>query len=161
MTIETKDLDFLPFDFVYAGRRALKGNKPGAEILRIVDGRIADSFVFEAKSLKGKVIGGIYRGALFTDTKARGLGSVTFVERWNDQGACIDWRARDDAFEAQQRLAKLESDAKKVNELEALLLPLRKQYAVYVRQYDSAGKEALELALLRALRTPPRKVELN
>ncbi|AVX93305.1 hypothetical protein [Pseudomonas psychrophila] len=92
MTTETEALDFLPFDFVYAGRRALKGDKPGAEIFRIVDGRIADSFVFEAKTLKGKVIGGIYRGALFTDTKARGLGAVKYVDRWNDQGACIDWR---------------------------------------------------------------------
>ena len=159
MTTDTEDLDFLPFDFVYAGRRALKGDKPGVEIYRIVDGRLAYSFVFEAKSLKGKVIGGVYRGALFTDTKARGFGSVQFVDRWNDKGACIDWRARDEAFEAQQRLAKLESDAKKMNELEALLLPLRKQYAVYSRQYDNAGKEALEQAVLRALRSPPRKVE--
>ncbi len=68
-------------------------------------------------------------------------------------------RARDEAFETQQCLAKLELDAKKVNELEALLLPLRKQYAVYSRQYDYAGQEALEQAVLRALRSPPRKVE--
>ncbi|MBX8557164.1 hypothetical protein K5D56_26510 [Pseudomonas cichorii] len=161
MTTETEDLDFLPFDFVYAGRRALKGDKPGAEIFRIVDGRISDSFVFEAKSLKGKVIGGIYRGALFTDTQARGLGAVNFVERWKDQLACINWRARDEAFEADQRRIKLEADAKKVNEVEAMLLPLRKLYASYSRQYDHAGKEALEQAVLRALRSPPRKCELE
>jgi len=76
--------EFLPFDFVYAGRRALKGDKPGTEIFRIVDGRLADSFVFASKSLKGNVIGGVYRGALFTDSQARGLGAVTFVERWKD-----------------------------------------------------------------------------
>lgn len=161
MPTDKESLVFLPFDFVYAGRRALKGGKPGVEIYRIVEGRLSDSFVFESKSLKGKskVIGGIYRGAQFTDDQARGLRVVTYVDRWSDPGACIDWRARDEAFEAQQRLSKLESDAKKVNELEALLLPLRKQYAVYSRQYDHAGKEALEQALLRALRSPPRQIE--
>lgn len=52
MTTQTAVPAFLPFDFVYAGRRALKGDKPGAEIFRVVDGRLADSFVFASKSLK-------------------------------------------------------------------------------------------------------------
>ncbi|WGK63454.1 hypothetical protein QAO71_16925 (plasmid) [Halopseudomonas sp. SMJS2] len=93
MGMQEQEPEFLPFDFVYAGRRALKGNKPGAEIFRIVDGWLADSFVFASKSLKGNVIGGVYRGAQFTDSQARSLGAVTFVERWKDQLACIDWRA--------------------------------------------------------------------
>ncbi|WGK63455.1 hypothetical protein QAO71_16930 (plasmid) [Halopseudomonas sp. SMJS2] len=42
-----------------------------------------------------------------------------------------------------------------------MLLPLRKLYASYSRQYDNAGKEALEQAVLRALRSPPRKGELE
>jgi hypothetical protein len=161
MITETVASEFLPFDFIYAGRRALKGDKPGAEIFRIIDGRLADSFVFASKNLKGNVIGGVYRGAEFTDSQARGLGSATFVERWKDQLACIDWRARDEAFEADQRRIKLQADAKKVNEVEAMLLPLRKLYASYSRQYDHAGKEALEQAVLRALRSPPRKSELE
>lgn len=153
---------FLPFDFVYAGRRALKGGKPGVEIFRIVDGRLAESFVFESKSLKkSNVIGGVYRGARFTDNQAYGLGAVAFVERWKDQLACVDWRARDEAFETNQRRLKLEADAKKVNEVEAMLLPLRKLHAAYSRKYDHAGKEALEQAVLRALRSPPRKSELD
>jgi len=129
MTTQAEVPEFLPFDFVYPGRRLLKGDKSGAEIFRIIDGRLADSYVFASKSLKGNVIGGVYRGAQFSDSQARGLGVVTFVERWNDQLACIDWRARDEAFEADQRRIKLESDAKKVNEIEAMLLPLRKLYA--------------------------------
>jgi hypothetical protein len=157
--MQTEDLEFLPFDFIYAGRRTLKGDKPGAEIFRIVDGQLADGFVFASKSLKGYVIGGVYRGARFSDSQAQGLGAVKFVERWKDQLACIDWRARDEAFEANQRRIKLEADAKKVNEVEAMLLPLRKLYACYQRQYDHAGKEALEQAVLRALRSPPRKSE--
>ncbi|EMO9521326.1 hypothetical protein ACR3H8_19455 [Pseudomonas aeruginosa] len=159
MTTQTEASEFLPFDFVYAGRRVLKGDKAGAEIFRIVDGRIADSFVFAAKSLKGRVIGGVYRGAEFSNNQARGLGAVEFVHRWKDQGACIDWQARDEAFETEQRRSRLEADAKKVNEIEAIMLPLRKLYASYSRQYDHAGKEALEQAVLRALRSPPRKTE--
>ena len=153
MTTQTEASEFLPFDFVYAGRRVLKGDKAGAEIFRIVDGRIADSFVFAAKSLKGRVIGGVYRGAEFSNNQARGLGAVEFVHRWKDQGA------RDEAFETEQRRSRLEADAKKVNEIEAIMLPLRKLYASYSRQYDHAGKEALEQAVLRALRSPPRKTE--
>lgn len=161
LTSQAKEPEFLPFDFVYAGRRALIGDKPGVEIFRIVCGRLADSYVFSSKSLKGNAIGGVYRGATFTDDQAHGLGAAKFVERWKDQVACIDWRARDEAFEASQRRIKLEADAKKVNEIEAMMLPLRKLYASYTRQYDNAGKEALEQAVLRALRSPPRKCELE
>lgn len=161
MTTQTETSDFLPFDFVYAGRRPLKGDKPGSEIFRIIDGRLAESYVFQAKSLKGNVIGGVYRGAMFSKDQAQGLGTAAFVERWSDQGACIEWRARDEAFEANQRLIKLEADAKKVNDIEVMMLPLRKLYASYSRQYDHAGKEALEQAVLRALRSLPRKSELE
>lgn len=151
--------EFLPFDYVYAGRRTLKGGKPGVEIYRLVDGQLGGSSVFEAKALKARVIGGIYRGATFSDQSARGLDTVTFVDRWKDPAACIDWRARDEAAEARQRLIKLEADAKKINEIEAILLPLRRRYATYVRQYDNAGKYALEQAMLSALRAPPRSTE--
>jgi hypothetical protein len=161
MTTPAEEQVFLPFDFVYAGRRALKGDKPGAQIIRIVDARLADTFVFDAKHLKGRVVGGVYRGALFSKGTARGLGSAAFVERWKDQSLCIEWRAHDEAFEADQRLLKLEADAKKLNEIEAMLLPLRKLYASYTHRHDNAGKEALEKALLRALRSPPRKTELG
>jgi len=161
MTAQTEVPEFLPFDFVYAGRRTLKGDRSGAEIFRIVDGKLADRYVFASKSLKVSVIGGVYRGALFTESHARGLTAVTFVDCWGDQLACIDWRARDEASAADQRLAKLEADARKVNEVENMLLPLRKLYASYSRRYDNAGKEALEQAVLRALRSPPRKSELE
>jgi hypothetical protein len=161
MTTQAETSDFLPSDFVYAGRRALQGGKPGVEVFQIVDGCLAGRYLFAAKSLKGCAIGGVYRGALFSNDQARGLGAAAFVERWKDKLACIDWRARDEAFEADQRSIKLEADAKKFNEVESMLLPLRKLYATYSRQYDHAGKEALEKAVLRALRSPPRKSELE
>lgn len=151
---------FLPSDFVYAGRRILVGGKVGVAIHRINDARLDEEMVFNNKQLQGHVIGGIYRGASFSTSKANGLGNATFVGRWEVAIDLIGWRARDEAIETQTRLAKTVADAKKVNELETLLLPLRKLYATYTRQYDNAGKEALEQALIRALRSPPRKTEL-
>lgn len=159
MTTPTNEAGFVACDFVYTGRRAMKGNKPGAEVFRIENGRLRNGYIFTIMSLKGKVIGGVYRGAQFSDTHALGIGTATFVERWSGQSDCIVWRARDEAFDANQRLLKLEADAKKVNEIESMLLPLRKLHASYSRQYDHAGKEALEQAVLRALRSAPRRSE--
>lgn len=158
-TAQAEAADFSPFDFVYVGRRALQGGKPGGEIRKIVDGQLTDAYVFAAASLKGRVIGCIYRGAHFSSSQARGLAAAEFVGRWEDQGDLIDWKARDQAFETEQRRFKMEADAKKVNEIEAIMLPLRKLYASYSRKYDHAGKEALEQAVLRALRAQPRATE--
>lgn len=151
---------FEPSDFVYAGRRILKGGKIGVAIHRINDALLAVEMVFNSKHLQGNVIGGIYRGASFSTSQADGLGNAKYVGRWENAVDLIGWRARDEAIEADTRLAKLVADAKKLNELETLLLPLRKLYATYTRQYDNAGKESLEQALIRALRSPPRKSEL-
>lgn len=159
MKTQTEEADFHPFDYVYTGRCTLKGGKTGGQLGRLIDGRIEDTFVFEARNFKGKAIGGIYRGATFGDQSARGLEGAKYVGRWSDESACIDWRARDDALEAKMRLAKLEADAKRMNDIEVILLPLRKLYASYARRYDHAGKEALEQAVLRALRSLPRKSE--
>ncbi|MCO8166246.1 hypothetical protein NJC40_00435 [Pseudomonas sp. 21LCFQ02] len=50
----------------------------------------------------------------------------------------------------------LEADAKKINDLETMLLPLRKLYAADARKYDHARK-GLEQAVMRALHPQPRK----
>ncbi|HBN9861143.1 TPA: hypothetical protein L3932_006663 [Pseudomonas aeruginosa] len=65
--------------------------------------------------------------------------------------------SRDEAAEAEQRTDKLEADAKRFHEIEELLLPLRKLYASYSQRHDYGGKEALEAAVLRALRRRPAK----
>lgn len=161
MATKPDESEFQPFDFVFAGRCDAIGGKTGVVIHRVVEGKLGQQAVYEAKNLKGRVIGGIYRGASFSPDHVRGLVESQYVGRWPDKSDCIQWRARDEAHEAKRRLAKLEADAKKINELETILLPLRKQYAVYARQYDHAGKESLEQAVMRALRSPPRKTEVG
>lgn len=153
---------FQAFDFVYAGRISTTPKKVYAQIHCLLDGQLGPRQLYDPKALKKLAIGGVYRGVTFCDGTARGLEKARFVGRWSESEAMLmDWRARDDAVESAQRLAKLEADTRKHSELEALLLPVRKLYAAYTRKYDKAGLEALEQAVLRALRAPPRKTEVG
>jgi hypothetical protein len=149
--------EFLPRDFVYTGRRLLKGGKMGAELRVIVAGELGERMLFECRLLKGRAVGGIYRGATFSAEQCRDLSKATYQGMWADEPARIDWRVRDEAAEAEQRSDKLEADAKRAHEIEELLLPLRKLYASYSQRHDYGGKEALEAAVLRALRRRPTK----
>ncbi len=148
-------------DYVYAGRRKTASGKSVGVIRQVVDGVLAADRLYEAKVLKGKVIGGLYRGASFHDGGSDKLKEASYVGYWKNAEDIIQWKALDDAFESEERQAKLESDAKKINEIEEIMLPLRKLYAGYNKRYDHAGKEALEKAVLRALRSAPRKAELE
>lgn len=151
--------DTVQRDYVYAGRRWLKSGKMAGEVIVIVDGSLGDSFLFPHSLLKGKAVGGIYRGASFGENTAGRLSEATYQRQWPDDLACIGWRSRDEAAEAASRVAKLEANAKRSHEIEELLLPLRKLYASYAQRHDYGGKEALEAAVLRALRRRPAKTE--
>lgn len=151
---------FVARDFVYGGRRLLKSGRVGAVVFTVFgSGQLDDGSLFDGKTFKRHAIGGIYRGASFCGDKARGLEEAKYVGQWAGDAMRIDWRIRDEDAEAEQRAAKLSGDARKVHEIEAILLPLRKMYAGYFKRRDSAGQEALERAVLRALRCAPRSSE--
>ncbi|MDW2095444.1 hypothetical protein R7097_28330, partial [Vibrio sp. 1866] len=78
---------------------------------------------------------------------------------WEVQGDKIEWQAKSEQAEALARSEKLEADDRKRNELEELMLPIRKQYGALTKRRDRAGAAALEEAVLRALRAPIRKAE--
>lgn len=150
----------VPHDFVYGGRRLLVGDKVGAAIFVVGElGALGEALLFDAKSFKHHAIGGVYRGATFSEKSIHGIGNAKYVEMWQGQAQRIDWRSRDEAVESELRLLKMVKDTKKVHEIEAILLPLRKMYAGYASRRDSAGQEALEEAMIRALRTAPRSGE--
>ena len=152
--------DYQPFDYVFAGRRLLKGGGVGVMIfLEVTPGRLDEGSLYDGKAFKRHVIGGVYRGATFCGDKTRGLAAAKYVGRWASEAARIDWRIRDEDAETELRALKLSNDARKVHEIEAMLLPLRKLYAGYFKRRDSAGQEALEQAVLRALRCAPRSCE--
>ena len=151
--------DLRELDYVYAGRR-INGTKVVAAVFVVLaPSKLGEERLFELKYLKGSVQGGVYRGAKFSSRKVQGLGAAKYVSRWPDNAAQIDWRARDEQAEERQRTDKLLKDAKKVHEIEAIMRPLRALYAGYCGRRDSAGCEALEQAVLRALRVTPRASE--
>lgn len=152
--------DYLPRDYIFGGQRLLKNGRMGAIVYLVVArGQLDDGALYDGKAFKRHVIGGIYRGATFCGDRARGLANAKYVGQWADEAVRIDWRIRDEDAQAELRTLKLSNDARKVHEIEAVLLPLRKLYAGYFKRRDSAGQEALEQAVLRALRCAPRSGE--
>lgn len=149
-----------PLDFVYVGRRLNGGQAVAAIRCILASGKLADDEAYyQLKAFKGYVLGGVYSGAAFAGSQVRGLNLAKYVSRWPGMAEQVDWRARDEQVEEQLRTDKLLKDAKKVHEVEAIMLPLRKLYESYRHRRDSAGCEALEQAVLRALRVAPRASE--
>lgn len=66
------------------------------------------------------------------------------------------WQAEDSAAEAEYEMLQL---AKRTGDRDALLAALRPFRRTYQKTIGTARKTALELALLAALRTPPRSSE--
>lgn len=153
--------EYQPRDFVYLGRREGRNGVVLARIAQIENGQLADFEAYSADTFKKHIVGGIYRGATFCEGGAKGLSGSTWVGRWHGEQIVMEAKVLDDAVTSMLRSKKLMADSKKINEIEAMLLPLRKLYAAYARKYDHAGKEALEAAVLRALRAAPRKSELD
>lgn len=150
---------FIPCDFVYCGV-VLSGKEMSVCIASIQDnGELGSQSFFPHKKSRELSIGGIYRGASFSETKVSGLDAVHYVSRHSNEDDIIKWRARNDAAKTKDRSLKLEKDAKKINEIDEQLKSLRKLYSTYRKRNDHAGLEALEAAVLRSLRTPIRQAE--
>ena len=150
---------FEPLEFAYCGQRILTGGRLGICIAPIRDGQLQEASLYSHAGKVRWAVGGIYAGAEFSATSVRGLKNARFVRSWTDKEALIDWQSRNDQAESSIRTKKLETDARRMNELEAVMLPLRRQYEAYRRQRDHAGTEALAAAVLRALRSAPRADE--
>lgn len=147
-------------DFVFTGWREHKGRLYLA-VTPIQDGELLNTGHYSTKGKRRWVVGGVYTGAMFSSDTAKGLEQARYDRMWDDKGAIIHWQAVSDEAEATVRSVKVETDARKRNEIEAAMLPLRKQYAVLLKQRDRAGLAALENAVVRALRAPVRAAEDN
>lgn len=149
---------FESLDFIFAGLREYKGSFLMV-VIPIREGEAQNPLHYKGKPKRRWAIGGVYQGAEFGDRSAKGLDSASYKERWNDNSAIIGWQALNDRAEAAVRCLKDEADARKRNAIEEAMLPLRAQYSALQRRRDTAGLEALENAVLRALRAPVRKAE--
>lgn len=160
-TAEQEQLPTEALDFVYCGRRTLSNGKMGFAVAPIRDGKLQRQMLFPFDRKAHRAVGGVYSGAEFNDSQALGLnGALKYVRRWTVQHDLVDWQARDDHAESEARTKKLEGDAKKVSEIERVLLPLRVQYESYRKRRDHAGMEALRSAMLNALMSAPRTGEV-
>ena len=148
-----------PLDFVYAGVR--KGTKAPlvmeVYLLEEEARGLGKAMHFKADK-RMRVIGGIYRGALFYDAQAAGLYSAAYTGgQWGKEHPqdVLEWIARDTAARQEQRNKALEGDAKKCTLIDEALAGLRELYAAMRARGDYEGMQALELAVLRSLRHGP------
>lgn len=159
------ETDFKPRDFVFTGLRLdTKNNLYASLVVLNEDDTVDRPWSFDVstdKQWRKRIVGGVYRGALFNETKARGLSLSVWTKQWPDTSQRIDWQARHDETLEIERSLKLEKDAGRVSDIETQMLALRKLYAGYVKRYDTTGMRCLERAVIAALHSPPRKSELE
>jgi hypothetical protein len=158
--VESTDVQYEALEYVYCGRRWSVSEKLLISVRPIKDGELLREMLFDFDRKMVRSVGGVYSGASFHDNGARGLSSANRFERlWQDKSDLIDWQVKDENVEIAARSKKLESDSKKVSEIEKILLPLRQQYESYRVKRDLAGMAALSSAVQRALQAAPRTSE--
>lgn len=162
MTTATLDKDgYIPRDFVFLGKRADSKLQQFAEIQHINDdGTLGEKGLYKWSAKLNKNVGGIYRGASFNEKgSARNLEGSRFQKLWPNQEDRMIWQSETEAVDVALRNAKLEKDEGRISEIEKVMLPIRKTYENLRFRHDYAGCEALEKAVLRALRSAPRVIE--
>jgi hypothetical protein len=160
MTTEDNGEVFVEREYVFGGKRMGDKNKVFVAIYLInEDGTLAKAQHYEHNKSRNKVVGGIYKGAKFSESRVRGLDDAKYDRRWNIQADRIMWDAEHERAEVEIRRSKMEKDAGRISDLEQILLPLRKQYEALRYKRDYAGQEAFEAAVLRALKCAPRAIE--
>ena len=148
--------NLVPRDFVFAGKVAIVGGIGVKIILLNDDGTLGDERVFKHSRKLERTIGGVYTGAKFNNDQAQGLDRAAYKHQWKDREAIQDWRIKSEHIDRLNRVKKLEGDAKRINEIDDVMAPLRKTYENYRRIGDFAGMDALESAVLRSLRKRTR-----
>lgn len=157
---EATESEHHPLDLVYCGRRWTESGKLFVAICAVKDGVLQREMWFDFDRKAVRTVGGVYSGATFSEKGVRGLSArLQYLRQWADRAQLMDWQARDEDAEVQARSKKLEGDAKRVSEIEKILLPLRGQYEGYRKKHDVAGMRALRAAVENALMSAPRKTE--
>lgn len=105
------------------------------------------------------VIGGIYTGAEFDENGARGLNAARYYGRWKNESDRLEWQALDSQADANAASAREEANERRRDEIEAMVLPLRKLLHSDAYKFDPGKQQAIINAVTRALRVPPRAGE--
>jgi hypothetical protein len=150
------DQEFTPRDFVYAGRRMLRGDVIGYAIHPINDdGTLAGERLYKLKRYGG-IVGCRYTGATFAETSSKGIETAKWVDQWPNEGDRMEWQALDRSAEVDRKTASLKADAKATNEIDRIMLPIRKRIHSANARGDYAGAMALKLAVQISVNKPLR-----
>lgn len=156
------DAEFIAKDFVYIGKRVNSKMEVFA-VIRLIDedGTLnTEEAMYKYNRKLDRNVGGVYTGAKFKPNgMSRGLAEARWKRMWDNQADRMTWSALHDDTEIMIRNDKLEKDQGRINDIEKAMLPIRKTYENMRFRHDFAGMEALERAVMRALRSAPRVIE--
>lgn len=149
------DDDFQPADYVYIGKRQLRDGKLGHFIMRLMpDGELGKESGYRDLKKFRPVIGGIYTGAIFTETHSKGIETAQFKGRWQDQIKLLEWQALDRVAETEMKRKRIEADARRTNEMDNILLPIRRAIYNANRRGDYTEASAIRAAVQISLNKP-------
>lgn len=151
---------------VYAGKFITGFGKEYCEFFLVEQGdgnhadRLGERMAFApGKAVGNKLVGGMYTGAKFNgEGSVIGLNNAKFYGKWKDQEQLIKWQMRNKETEAEKAAKKVAQDSS-VDELEKILLPLRKLYDKYYQMRRPDLTRQLRHAVVNALQVPPRQKE--
>lgn len=156
--------DKTPRDFVCMGYRLVVGGKLAMKV-GVLDDRgeaVLHTGLYVSPNRARRSTGGVYTGAAFSPDggTAFDLPKAYWKSQWKSKADVLEWTALTDAADIDKKVIALETDAKRMNEIEAIMLPLRRLYTKAAQPpYDGATMEALRKAVLLALAAPIRKDE--
>lgn len=155
MELIMSEENFVAKDFVYGGLRVSNKERFVAIIQIKEDGTIStNEQLYPYKRNRDRVVGGVYRGATFSDSKVRGLDDVSFVSVWKNGEDKMRLEALDyEANHIYKRLS-LEKNADKMTEIEKIMLPIRQQYTAMIKRGDFHGASAFKFAVTEAITKP-------
>lgn len=153
--------ELVPTRFVYAGLRVGSNHKLVVALCLIgPDEKLGPERYYDATRNTKPAIGGIYTGASFGESQARGIDSATFCGQWRYEEDRMAWFALHQQTVIWDRLRKEEAKASQsTSDLDKRLLFPRRAYQALRDRGDYAGMEALERAVVRALHKPLRSHE--
>lgn len=140
-----------PMRFIYGGRRLGKDGLIDSIIPIDDNGAMTKERVFKGERAE-RIVGGIYDGAQFSDTHAKGLPSARYSGRWIQKSDLVKWEAEHAAAKAEMRRERLEKDAKGMSIIDDQMAELRRIYQGHLKHGDHAACMAMEKAVVLSLR---------
>lgn len=147
-------------DFVFMGIRLGGSDKKVVKIGILNEQReIVETNLYSYSRGNDRIVGQIYTGATFEEGSVRGLAKALWAGAWPVQSDIIKWSAEETKAVSDYKKGQREKLAGKSDPIDAIMLPLRKEWESMRNRGDITGCYALEHAVALALRRKVRKDE--